>query len=64
MKYIAIYATDKPLPDPGLIYAALPVAGTIVYVRALDVSDRDEPLDDACDAAMPGETILNTIEIE
>ena len=67
MKYIALFATDHPAPDHQ--YAGIPVAGSVVYVRAVDVTDQTEgglgeALDVADGVAEDGETVLNTVEIE
>ena len=66
MPVIALFATQQPTPD--CMYAGLPVAGKIVYVRAEDLpGDPDEWEDDEITMAelrvKPNEIVLNTIEV-
>ena len=64
MATIAFFATEKPIP--GQTYVGMPIAGKTIFIRAVDVSNGEGPdsISDADDAALPGETLLNTYEAD
>ena len=53
---IAFFATETP--EPGQHYAAFPIAGLTIFVRAAET----ESLDTAEALRLPHETLLNTYE--
>jgi len=64
MASIAFFATEKP--KLGQRYTGFPIAGKIVYIRAIDVSEgeSDDPIANADEVCIDGETLLNTYETD
>lgn len=64
MASIAFFITEKPIPKHT--YTVIRKVERNLYIRAIDVSD-GEAVDSICNAdafTLPGETLLNTYEID
>lgn len=64
MASIAFFATEKPIP--GQHYTGIPVAGKTIFIRTVDVTEGEsaDPINNADDAALRDETLLNTYETD
>ena len=62
---IALYATRTPAVGGSYVNVPIFTTGGTVKVRAVDITDQEgDPLIAADNFTLPGETLLNTIEID
>lgn len=62
MHYIAFFATKTP--NPRQEYAGIATEAGTLFIRTRDVSEHADPLTAAAAFERPGETLLNTMEVD